>query len=162
MQQVAGMCLCRWLKQWQRGALYVTSCTPSCFLACCLAITAHRTLCCRRRLVQELELHNRYVAALDALTNPHPTAARKALDQAAAASGELGVSMDGYEQSTSKVDAFDARLRRTLAEHVSRAEAVEVSTGCPMLLCALQALQRCRLGHTVLHFAQVQLMLGTN
>lgn len=38
-----------------------------------------------------------------------------------------GVSLD-MTGSRSRFDAFDARLRRTLTEHVSRAEAVEVSS----------------------------------
>ncbi|WIA16070.1 hypothetical protein OEZ85_012795 [Tetradesmus obliquus] len=94
------------------------------------------------RQIQELELHNRYIAALDVLSNPHPAAAaRQALDHAAAAMHEAayqpgnssggagmssgGASMDLPPASSSRLDVFDARLRRTLAEHVSRNEAAE-------------------------------------
>jgi hypothetical protein len=92
--------------------------------------------------MQELELHNRYIAALDALSSPHQAAAaRHALDHAAAAAHEAacgissggagglssgGASMDLPPASASRLDVFDARLRRTLAEHVSRNEAAEV------------------------------------
>jgi hypothetical protein len=91
--------------------------------------------------MQELELHNRYIAALDALSGPHQAAAaRHALDRAAAAAHEAacgissggggmssgGASMDLPPASASRLDVFDARLRRTLAEHVSRNEAAEV------------------------------------
>jgi hypothetical protein len=37
-----------------------------------------------------------------------------------------GASMDLPPSSASRLDVFDARLRRTLAEHVSRNEAAEV------------------------------------
>jgi hypothetical protein len=93
--------------------------------------------------LQELELHNRYIAALDALSSPHQAAAaRHTLDHAAAAAAHEaacgissggaagmssgGASMDLPPASASRLDVFDARLRRTLAEHVSRNEAAEV------------------------------------
>lgn len=90
-------------------------------------------MCC---CLQELELHSRYLTALDALSSPHSLTARQLLDQAAVSAGGgdtgLGLDSDGGASldlpgTRSRFGAFDARLRRTLADHAGRAEAIEVN-----------------------------------
>lgn len=117
-----------------------------------LIVTQHRCdSCCITEFVQELELQSRFMTALDALSSTNSLAARHALEQSLPVSAggadtvggrlptDSGVGLDNVS-CRSRFEAFDARLRRTLVDHINRAETVEVSchhTTRKMCLCTM-------------------------
>eukprot|EP00775_Hariotina_reticulata_P004489 gene4489-4742_t len=68
---------------------------------------------------QELELHNRYLTALDALSSSGPGVALHAMAGGGAAAAVTGCEgRAGSLGSLTRFETFDARLRKKLAQHV--------------------------------------------